>query len=116
VRDLDEACALANCIAPEHRVDVANPTCCSGRIRHAGAIFLGHHVESLGDWRRAEPRCRLRRAILSPLGVYDFQKRTGMLRVSAAGARTLGPVAATLARGEGLAAHAQSALYRVPQR
>jgi histidinol dehydrogenase len=120
VRDLDEACALANRIAPEHlELAVAEPDTLLARIRHAGAIFLGHHTsESLGDYcagpNHVLPTGRTAR-FSSPLGVYDFQKRTGMLRVSASGARTLGPVAAVLARGEGLAAHAQSALYRVPQ-
>jgi histidinol dehydrogenase len=120
VRDLDEACALANRIAPEHlELAVAEPDTLLARIRHAGAIFLGHHTsESLGDYcagpNHVLPTGRTAR-FSSPLGVYDFQKRTGMLRVSASGARKLGPVAAILARGEGLAAHAQSALYRVPQ-
>jgi len=118
VRDLAEACALANRIAPEHlELAVADPEALLPQIRHAGAIFMGHHAsEALGDYcagpNHVLPTGRTAR-FSSPLGVYDFQKRSSVLRVSPAGARVLGPVAATLARGEGLAAHAQSALFRL---
>ena len=87
------------------------------KIRHAGAIFMGHHAsEALGDYcagpNHVLPTGRTAR-FSSPLGVYDFQKRSSVLDVSVAAARALGPVAATLADGEGLPAHAQSARYRV---
>jgi histidinol dehydrogenase len=117
VRDLDEACELANRIAPEHlELAVADPEALLPKIRHAGAIFLGHHAsESLGDYcagpNHVLPTSRTAR-FSSPLGVYDFQKRSSVIRVSAQGARTLGPVAATLARAEGLEAHARSAELR----
>ena len=118
VRDLDEACAIANRVAPEHlELAVADPVALLPKIRHAGAIFLGHHAsEALGDYcagpNHVLPTGRTAR-FSSPLGVYDFQKRSSVLNVSARAAHTLGPVAATLAFGEGLPAHAQSALYRV---
>ena len=118
VRDLDEACAVSNRVAPEHlELAVADPAALLPRIRHAGAIFLGHHSsEALGDYcagpNHVLPTGRTAR-FSSPLGVYDFQKRSSVLDISAAAARTLGPVAATLADGEGLAAHAQSARYRL---
>jgi len=117
VRDLDEACALANRIAPEHlELAVADPDALLPKIRHAGAIFLGHHAsESLGDYcagpNHVLPTSRTAR-FSSPLGVYDFQKRSSVIRVSRDGARTLGRVAATLARAEGLEAHARSAELR----
>ena len=117
VRDLEEACALANRIAPEHlELAVSDPEALLPRIRHAGAIFLGHHAsESLGDYcagpNHVLPTSRTAR-FSSPLGVYDFQKRSSVIRVSAQGARTLGRVAATLARAEGLEAHARSAELR----
>ena len=118
VRDLDEACAIANRVAPEHlELAVADPAALLPKIRHAGAIFMGHHAsEALGDYcagpNHVLPTGRTAR-FSSPLGVYDFQKRSSVLDLSAAAADTLGPVAATLAFGEGLQAHAQSALYRV---
>jgi histidinol dehydrogenase len=118
VEDLDAACALANRIAPEHlELAVADPGALLPRIRHAGAIFMGHQSsEALGDYcagpNHVLPTGRTAR-FSSALGVYDFQKRSSVLNLSAEAARTLGPVAATLARGEGLDAHAQSALYRV---
>jgi len=121
VRDLDEACALANRIAPEHlELAVADPQALLGRIRHAGAIFLGHHAsESLGDYcagpNHVLPTSRTAR-FSSALGVYDFQKRSSLIAVSRAGAQTLGRVAATLARAEGLEAHAQSAEWRLEKR
>jgi histidinol dehydrogenase len=118
VRDLAEACEIANRIAPEHlELAVADPEALLPRIRHAGAIFLGHQAsEALGDYcagpNHVLPTGRTAR-FSSPLGVYDFQKRSSVLRISAAGARTLGPVAATLAHGEGLTAHARSAEARL---
>jgi histidinol dehydrogenase len=118
VRDLAEACEIANRIAPEHlELAVADPEALLPRIRHAGAIFLGHHAsESLGDYcagpNHVLPTSRTAR-FSSPLGVYDFQKRSSIIAVSAAGARTLGKVAATLARAEGLEAHARSAELRL---
>jgi histidinol dehydrogenase len=118
VRDLDEACALANRIAPEHlELAVAEPEALLGKIRHAGAIFLGHHAsESLGDYcagpNHVLPTSRTAR-FSSPLGVYDFQKRSSIIGVSAAAARRLGREAATLARAEGLEAHARSAEWRM---
>jgi histidinol dehydrogenase len=117
VADLDEACRIANRIAPEHlELSVADPAALVDRIRHAGAIFMGHYAsESLGDYcagpNHVLPTARSAR-FSSPLGVYDFQKRSSLIEVSAAGARTLGPVAATLAHGEGLTAHARAAELR----
>jgi len=117
VRDLEEACAIANRIAPEHlELAVADPEALLPKIRHAGAIFLGHHAsESLGDYcagpNHVLPTSRTAR-FSSPLGVYDFQKRSSVIKVSRAGAQTLGRVAATLARAEGLEAHARSAEWR----
>jgi len=118
VRDLDEACAVANRVAPEHlELAVADPAALLPKIRHAGAIFMGHHSsEALGDYcagpNHVLPTGRTAR-FSSPLGVYDFQKRSSVLAVSIEAARMLGSVAATLADGEGLPAHAQSARYRV---
>lgn len=117
VVDLDEACALANRIAPEHlelAIEDAEPWV--DKIRHAGAIFVGHSsVEALGDYcagpNHVLPTMRSAR-FSSPLGVYDFQKRTSLIHMSPAGAAALAPVAATLAYGEGLQAHARSAEYR----
>lgn len=118
VRDLAEACALANQIAPEHlELSLAEPTAWIDQIRHAGAIFIGHwSVEALGDYcagpNHVLPTMRSAR-FSSPLGVYDFQKRTSLIEMSAAGAQRLGRVASVLAHGEGLTAHARSAEYRV---
>ena len=118
VRDLEEACVLANRIAPEHlELALADPEAWLPRIRHAGAIFLGHHAcESLGDYcagpNHVLPTSRTAR-FSSPLGVYDFQKRSSVISVSREGARTLGRLAATLARAEGLEAHARSAEWRM---
>ena len=120
VRDLDEACALANRIAPEHlELAVADPEALLPKIRHAGAIFLGHHAsESLGDYcagpNHVLPTSRTAR-FSSPLGVYDFQKRSSLISVSRQGAGTLGRAAATLARAEGLEAHARSAEWRLKE-
>ncbi len=120
-RDLAQACAIANRIAPEHlELAVADPEALLPQIRHAGAIFMGHHAsEALGDYcagpNHVLPTGRTAR-FSSPLGVYDFEKRTSVLRVTPAGARTLGPIAAELARGEGLLAHARSAELRLSTR
>ncbi len=119
VRDLDEACALSNRIVPEHlELSVADPDALLPKLKHAGAIFMGaFSSESIGDYcagpNHVLPTSRTAR-FSSPLGVYDFQKRSSIIKVSAAGADTLGRVAATLARSEGLEAHAQSAQFRLP--
>ena len=113
VRDLAEACDIANRIAPEHlELSVAEPQRWIEKIRHAGALFVGRYSsEAVGDYcagpNHVLPTSRTAR-FSSPLGVYDFQKRTSLVQVSQAGARTLGRIAATLALGEGLAAHARS--------
>jgi len=118
VADLDEACTIANRIAPEHlELSVEHPRALVDKIRHAGAIFMGHYCsESLGDYcagpNHVLPTSRSAR-FSSPLGVYDFQKRSSLIEVSAAGAQTLGPIAATLAHGEGLTAHARAAELRI---
>jgi len=118
VTDLAEACTIANRIAPEHlELSVENPRALVDKIRHAGAIFMGHYAsESLGDYcagpNHVLPTARSAR-FSSPLGVYDFQKRSSIIEVSAAGAQTLGPIAATLAHGEGLTAHARAAELRI---
>ncbi|MFA7503217.1 MAG: histidinol dehydrogenase [Burkholderiaceae bacterium] len=118
VRDLAEACEISNEIAPEHlELSVADPDPWVGRLRHAGAIFLGpYSSESIGDYcagpNHVLPTMRTAR-FSSPLGVYDFQKRTSLVRVSAGAALTLGALAATLADGEGLPAHAESARMRM---
>jgi len=117
VQDLPEACAIANRIAPEHlELSVEHPEQWIDQIEHAGAIFLGRHTcEALGDYcagpNHVLPTSGTSR-FSSPLGVYDFQKRTSLIQVSAAGAAQLGRIATTLARGEGLEAHARSASYR----
>jgi histidinol dehydrogenase len=118
VRDLEEACEIANRIAPEHlELSVEDPERLLPRIRHAGAVFMGRYAsESLGDYC-AGPNHVLPTAgtarFSSPLGVYDFQKRTSLIQVSREGARKLGAIAAELAEGEGLRAHAKSAEYRL---
>jgi histidinol dehydrogenase len=118
VRDMDEACELSNQIAPEHlELSVQDPDAWVGKLRHAGAIFMGPYTsESLGDYC-AGPNHVLPTAgtarFSSPLGVYDFQKRSSIIFASREGASTLGEVAAELAYGEGLPAHARSAEYRV---
>ena len=118
VRDLGEACAISNRIAPEHlELSIADAESWVKEIRHAGAIFIGPHTsEPLGDYcagpNHVLPTSGSAR-FSSPLGVYDFQKRSSLIRVSKAASRTLGRVASTLARGEGLTAHARSAEYRV---
>ena len=118
VRDLDDACRLVNRIAPEHlELSVERPGELLPKVDHAGAIFLGRYAsEALGDYcagpNHVLPTSRTAR-FSSPLGVYDFQKRSSVIRVSQEGARRLGAVAAELARGEGLPAHAKSAEYRM---
>jgi len=117
VADLEEACRISNRIAPEHlELSVADPQALLPQIKHAGAIFMGRHTsESLGDYcagpNHVLPTSGTAR-FSSPLGVYDFQKRSSLIQVSPAGAQKLGAIAATLAFGEGLQAHARSALYR----
>lgn len=118
VRDLDEACDIANRIAPEHlELSVEDAERWVARIRHAGAIFVGKYSsEALGDYcagpNHVLPTARTAR-FSSPLGVYDFQKRTSVIQVSREGANKLGKIAAELATGEGLPAHARSAQYRL---
>ncbi len=118
VRDMAEACEIANLIAPEHlEISAAEPRQWADKIRHAGAMFLGRFSsESLGDYcagpNHVLPTSRTAR-FSSPLGVYDFQKRSSIIEVSQAGAHTLGKVAAELAYGEGLQAHARSAELRL---
>jgi histidinol dehydrogenase len=120
VRDLEEAAEVANHVAPEHlELSVAEPERLLARIRHAGAVFLGRHTaEALGDYcagpNHVLPTSRTAR-YSSPLGVYDFQKRTSLIGCSPEGARALGRVASVLARGEGLSAHARSAELRVEE-
>ena len=118
VRDLEQACEIANRIAPEHlEISTEDPQNWAARIRHAGAIFMGRYSsESLGDYcagpNHVLPTSRTAR-FSSPLGVYDFQKRSSLIQVSRAGAQTLGRIASDLAHGEGLQAHAASAEYRL---
>lgn len=118
VRDLQEAAEIANYIAPEHlELSMEDALDFSKQIKHAGAIFIGRNsCEALGDYcagpNHVLPTSRTAR-FSSPLGVYDFQKRSSLIMVSSQGAQTLGKVASTLARGEGLQAHARSAEYRL---
>ena len=118
VRDMNEACEIANAIAAEHlEICAAEPRKWAEQIRHAGAIFMGNYTsESLGDYcagpNHVLPTARTAR-FSSPLGVYDFIKRSSMIEVSEAGAQTLGVVASTLAHGEGLQAHARAAEMRL---
>ncbi len=117
-RSMDEACQISNRIAPEHlEVSSNDPHRWEPLLRHAGAIFLGAYTsESLGDYcagpNHVLPTSGTAR-FSSPLGVYDFQKRSSIIEVSKAGAQILGPIAATLAYGEGLQAHAQAAEMRL---
>ena len=117
VANMDEACKISNRIAPEHlELSVEDPKALLPKIKHAGAIFMGRFTsESLGDYcagpNHVLPTSGTAR-FSSPLGVYDFQKRSSLIHVSHAGSQTLGKIAAELANGEGLQAHAQSALYR----
>jgi len=121
VQNLDEACAIANKIAPEHlELSIEHAEIWVDKIRHAGAIFLGRYAcEALGDYcagpNHVLPTSRTAR-FSSPLGVYDFQKRSSLIQVSQQGAAKLGEIAATLAYGEGLQAHALSAEYRYKNR
>ncbi|MBN3723432.1 histidinol dehydrogenase [Burkholderia sp. Ac-20379] len=118
VRDMAEACRIANDIAPEHlEISALEPQQWGKHIRHAGAIFLGRYTsESLGDYcagpNHVLPTSRTAR-FSSPLGVYDFIKRSSLIEVSADGAQTLGEIASELAYGEGLQAHARAAEYRM---
>jgi len=118
VKDMAEACDIANAIAAEHlEICAADPRQWAELIRHAGAIFMGNYTsESLGDYcagpNHVLPTARTAR-FSSPLGVYDFIKRSSMIEVSEAGAQTLGAVASTLAHGEGLQAHARAAEMRL---
>ncbi len=117
-RSMEEACQISNRIAPEHlEVSSTDPHRWEPLLRHAGAIFLGAYTsESLGDYcagpNHVLPTSGTAR-FSSPLGVYDFQKRSSIIGVSQAGAQVLGPIAATLAYGEGLQAHAQAAEVRL---
>ena len=117
-RNLDEACDISNRIAPEHlELSVEDPDTLLPKLRHAGAIFLGRYTsEALGDYcagpNHVLPTSGTAR-FSSPLGVYDFQKRTSVIGVSREGAVSLGGIAVTLANGEGLQAHALSAKYRI---
>jgi len=118
VKDMTEACEIANAIAAEHlEICATDPRKWADLIRHAGAIFMGNYTsESLGDYcagpNHVLPTARTAR-FSSPLGVYDFIKRSSMIEVSEAGAQTLGAVASTLAHGEGLQAHARAAEMRL---
>jgi histidinol dehydrogenase len=120
VRDLVEACDIVNRIAPEHlELAVRDAEPLLARIRHAGAIFVGEYAsEAIGDYcagpNHVLPTSRTAR-FSSPLGVYDFQKRSSLIRITREGAAKLGEVAAELAHGEGLTAHARSAEYRMPR-
>jgi histidinol dehydrogenase len=117
-RSMDEACEISNRIAPEHlEVSSREPARWEPLLKHAGAIFLGAFTsESLGDYcagpNHVLPTSGTAR-FSSPLGVYDFQKRSSLIEVSEAGAQVLGPIAAELAYGEGLQAHAQAAEFRL---
>ncbi|MEE8514945.1 MAG: histidinol dehydrogenase, partial [Gammaproteobacteria bacterium] len=121
VANLDEAVDLVNVIAPEHlELAVADPDALLNSVRHAGAIFMGYYTsEVLGDYcagpNHVLPTSRTAR-YSSPLGVYDFQKRSSLIKCSARAAADLGKTAATLARGEGLTAHARSAEFRMKRK
>ncbi|ABP33329.1 histidinol dehydrogenase [Polynucleobacter asymbioticus] len=118
VQDMKQACEIANAIAAEHlEICTVDPRQWADQIRHAGAIFMGNYTsESLGDYcagpNHVLPTARTAR-FSSPLGVYDFIKRSSMIEVSEAGAQTLGAIASTLAHGEGLQAHARAAEMRL---
>ncbi|WP_299879483.1 histidinol dehydrogenase [uncultured Cocleimonas sp.] len=117
-KDMDDAIEIANYIAPEHlELSVDDAEEVAKRIKHAGAIFMGRYTaEALGDYcagpNHVLPTSRTAR-FSSPLGVYDFQKRSSLIGCSADGASELGKIASTLAHGEGLTAHARSAEYRI---
>jgi histidinol dehydrogenase len=118
VASLREAADVSNRIAPEHlELSVEEPDVLLKQIRHAGAIFMGRYTaEALGDYcagpNHVLPTSGTAR-FSSPLGVYDFQKRSSIINFSEDGASTQGKVASVLARGEGLTAHARSAEYRI---
>jgi histidinol dehydrogenase len=121
VDDMAQACQIANLIAAEHlEICANNPDQWATQIRHAGAIFMGSYTsESLGDYcagpNHVLPTARTAR-FSSPLGVYDFIKRSSLIEVSEAGAQSLGPIASTLAHGEGLQAHARAAEMRLAKK
>jgi histidinol dehydrogenase len=118
VNNMDEAIDVTNFIAPEHlELSVENPMEMAKKVKHAGAIFMGRYTaEALGDYcagpNHVLPTSRTAR-FSSPLGVYDFQKRSSLIQVSEQGAQDLGQIASVLARGESLTAHARSAEYRI---
>ncbi|MCO4757286.1 MAG: histidinol dehydrogenase, partial [Oceanospirillaceae bacterium] len=118
VQDMDEAMDVTNRIAPEHlELSVEEPEALLPLVRHAGAIFMGRYTaEALGDYcagpNHVLPTSGTAR-FSSPLGVYDFQKRSSLIMFSAEGASEMGKVASVLARGESLTAHARSAEYRI---
>jgi histidinol dehydrogenase len=117
VDDMDQAAEVCNRIAPEHlELSMDEPEMFAGKVRHAGAIFMGRYTpEALGDYcagpNHVLPTSGTAR-FSSPLGVYDFQKRSSIINASKAGAAKLGRIASVLARGESLTAHARSAEYR----
>jgi histidinol dehydrogenase len=117
-RSMEEACEISNAIAPEHlEISAEQPQRWEPLLRHAGAIFMGAYTsESLGDYcagpNHVLPTASTAR-FSSPLGVYDFQKRSSLIDVSAEGAQTLGRIASELAHGEGLQAHARAAELRL---
>lgn len=121
VETMEQAVKVSNFIAPEHlELSVEHPAEMAKHIRHAGAIFMGRYTpEALGDYcagpNHVLPTSRTAR-FSSPLGVYDFQKRSSLIQVSAQGAQTLGEIASVLARGESLTAHARSAEYRLQKK
>jgi len=118
VKDMEQAIEVANYIAPEHlELSVDDAPAMAQKVRHAGAIFMGRYTaEALGDYcagpNHVLPTSRTAR-FSSPLGVYDFQKRSSLIGCSASGASKLGKLASVLAHGEGLVAHARSAEYRI---
>lgn len=120
VDDLEQAVEVSNIVSPEHlELSVEAPQTLRKKVRHAGAIFMGRYTaEAVGDYcagpNHVLPTSRTAR-FSSPLGVYDFQKRSSLIMCSAAGASTLGKTASVLARGEGLTAHARSAEYRIKE-
>lgn len=121
VEDMQQAVEVCNYIAPEHlELSVDEPMEMAKQIRHAGAIFMGRYTpEALGDYcagpNHVLPTSRTAR-FSSPLGVYDFQKRSSLIQVSSQGAQSLGKIASVLARGESLTAHARSAEYRLQEK
>ena len=121
VKDEAEAIAVSNFISPEHlELSVEDPKAMSKKIKHAGAIFMGRYTaEAVGDYcagpNHVLPTSRTAR-FSSPLGVYDFQKRSSLIMCSADGASELGKIASVLARGEYLTAHARSAEYRIKEK